>query len=172
MKAAARMLVLLTAVWGSSLLVPASSRGGYYEGEAARAFLQQQAALRQEADEPPASPYGEGVILFGSPTPYVPLGAPVYGAPPGRSGLYGAPLGWGGGWGGAPAGGAFGSSFGSWYGIGGIGMGLSGVSRSSWSGLRTSWRFGGKHQHPTSFIFSNRGFLGYSRGPWSFSFGW
>ena len=165
MRATVRLLVVLAAVWGGSMLVPAPARGGYYEGQAARVFLEQQAAMRREApDEGYLSP-ADRLVIFGAPLAAVPYGEPVPVVPYPGPRILAAPWGWGGG-------SVLDSSLGSWTGIGGFGMGLAGASRSSWSGPRMSWRFGGKHEHPTSFLFSNRGFLGYSRGPWSFAFGW
>ena len=176
MKAAARLLVVLAAVWGGSLLIQSPVAAEYYSGAAARAFLKAQEAKRRD-EARTAVVYGpvrqsryvphRGGEGYRS-TPWAPAqggrgrGAVSRPRPGGRR-FYRRALA-------APQARSVAISGGSSFGRGVGWAGSWGVARAYRRGLTTRWAYGPRV--PSHFYFSNRGLLGWGTGRFAIRIGW
>jgi len=179
MKAAARLLVILAAVWGGSFLIQTPACAEYYTGAAARAFLKAQDARQREQARVVVVyelPGGAACYIPYSPEPgYASAAwddAEAYWVPHGSSAAasFGDSSWWGGRALTAPYSGSFSAAGGSSFSEGAVSAGYWGASRAFRSGLASSWVYGPRV--PSHFYFSNRGLLAFGTGRFAMRIGW
>ncbi len=167
MKATARLMVLLTVLWGGGLAIQGPVFAGYLEGEAARVFLQQKAPQRRGGggdvravyETPVGGRRGISGIVplypYRGPRGRVAVVAVVTRGPPAPLDRGPRPV---------PV-----RTAGVSGPVVGVSEGTFGSSHVSSRGVRTSWRYGPPARGGDWLVFSNRGFLGFGTGRFQFA---